>query len=377
VHPTVVLCLGISLSLLVGVVLTGWVRRYALAKRILDIPNERSSHTIVTPRGGGVAIVLCYSASLPALWLAGLLEGRVAAALLGAIAMALVGWRDDRASLPAAVRLCVQVASAIWAVAWLGGFPDLSLGSFALHLGVWGSVLAVLALVWLSNLYNFMDGIDGIAGSQAVVAGTAMAIILWSVGSPGLAIAGAVIGASACGFLAWNWAPARIFMGDVGSGTLGFAFGSIALAAERSAGVPALVLLLPLGVFIADATFTLFRRLLRGERVYAAHRSHVYQQLVQRGWRHDAVTSLVVFLGLGLVAMALVAILSPALTVTMIALAALALPGAGWFLVRRPASAPAAVPIPAAVPAPAVHRSRASDRRRLRQKENLRAGVGS
>jgi Fuc2NAc and GlcNAc transferase len=302
---------------------------------------------------------------------------------MGAVAIALVGWWDDRISVSAAVRLCVQVASAVWAVTWLGGFPELNLGSATVYLGAWGSVVAVLALVWLSNLYNFMDGIDGIAGSQAVVAGAAIALILWSAGAPGLAIVGAVIGASACGFLYWNWAPARIFMGDVGSGTLGFAFGAIALAADRSTGVPALVLLLPLGVFIADATFTLFRRMLKGERIYAAHRSHVYQQLVQRGWGHGAVTSLVAALGLGLMVLALVAVSLPALTIPLIALAAVALVGAGRFVLRAPeteaarAPAPAAEPVAVALPARTARRSHAAVRARSRKQEDLRAGVGS
>jgi Fuc2NAc and GlcNAc transferase len=321
--------------------------------------------------------VLCYLASLPALCLLGLLQGRIAVALFGAAAMALVGWLDDRRGMSAAVRLCVQMASAIWAVTWLGGFPDLSLGTSAFHLGAWGSALAVLALVWLSNLYNFMDGIDGIAGGQAVVAGAAVALILWGAGAPGLAIAGAVIAASACGFLGWNWAPARIFMGDVGSGTLGFAFGSIALAADRSAGVPVLVLLLPLGVFIADATVTLFRRMLKGERIYAAHRSHVYQQLVQRGWRHDVVTSLVVLLGLGLVVLALVATSFPAFTFPIIAVATLSLLVTGWLLIRKPQGAPAPVHVAVPLSMPTVRRSHPPARPRLRKKEDIRAGVSS
>jgi Fuc2NAc and GlcNAc transferase len=192
----------------------------------------------------------------------------------------------------------------------------------------------VLALVWLTNLYNFMDGIDGIAGSEAVLVGGAITVILWRAGAPGLAIASAILGAAALGFLFWNWPPAKIFMGDVGSGTVGFAFGTIALSAERSVAVPALILLLPLGVFIGDATFTLVRRAMRGEKLYAAHRSHIYQQLVQLGWGHHRVTTAVSVLTLGVSALAGIALLYPEVAGVSILGAVALLVASGWVLVR-------------------------------------------
>ncbi|HEX6965394.1 MAG TPA: glycosyltransferase family 4 protein [Gemmatimonadaceae bacterium] len=334
IHPTIVLWSAIAISLVLGVVLTGWVRRYALARSIIDVPNHRSSHTVATPRGGGMAIVLCYVAGIVALWVLGLLPLHIAMALLGAVAIALVGWRDDHGELSPLVRLIVQLAASVWAVAWLHGFPVISLGHSTAHVGLWGSALAVLALVWLTNLYNFMDGIDGIAGSEAVLVGSAIAVILWRAGAPGLAIASAVLAAAALGFLFWNWPPARIFMGDVGSGTVGFAFGTIALSAQRTAAVPALILLLPLGVFIGDATFTVVRRALRRERLYAAHRSHIYQQLVQLGWEHERVTTAVSVLTLGVSALAGIALLYPALAAASILGAIVLLVASGWVLVR-------------------------------------------
>src|SRR5690242_3616200 len=133
-HPTIILWSAIAMSFVLGVVLTGLVRRYALARSIIDIPNQRSSHTVATPRGGGVAIVLCYAAGIPTLWLLGLLPMRIAMALLGAVAVALAGWRDDHADLSPLVRLIVQIAASVWAVAWLHGFPAISLGESSIGL---------------------------------------------------------------------------------------------------------------------------------------------------------------------------------------------------------------------------------------------------
>lgn len=291
----------LGVCLLCSWALTGLARRYALRNALIDHPNARSSHVRATPRGGGAAIA---AASLGAMAIAaavGWLEVRLALALVGGgAAIALVGWIDDHGHVHAGVRAAIHFGAAAWAVGVLGGLPALSLGSEELQLGFAGSAAAVLGIVWLTNLYNFMDGIDGIAGAEAVSVGGIAALLLWLGGSSGLALGAAVVAVSAAGFLVWNWAPARIFMGDVGSGLLGFLFGVLAVASERQGAVPLMAWLLLLGVFVMDATITLFRRVLRGDRWYSAHRDHAYQRATRAGHSHARVTTAVLALNVGL-----------------------------------------------------------------------------
>jgi Fuc2NAc and GlcNAc transferase len=286
----------------------GAFRDYALSRGMIDVPNHRSSHREATARGGGIVIVAVCLAGVALALALGWLAPRAALALGGGgIAVAAVGWLDDRNGVPARVRLLVHFAAAAWAVFCIR--PALLLPGLAQPLaGVAADVLAVFGIVWLVNLYNFMDGIDGIAGGEAVTTGVAGGAMLWLV-APGIALLYLTTGAAALGFLRWNWAPARIFMGDVCSGFLGFLFAALALAAERVAGVPSVLLLLPLLVFILDATWTLFARLLRGERVHEAHRTHTYQRLVAAGWSHARVSTLVIACNIVLGALAIAAAL--------------------------------------------------------------------
>ncbi|MBL8447858.1 MAG: glycosyl transferase [Zoogloeaceae bacterium] len=270
----------IGLLLVLGLVflaawgLTGCLRAYALrGERLLDVPNNRSSHTDPTPRGGGVAIVLAALGGM--LW--GVMAGRISleegAALGGAgLAVAAIGFLDDHGHVAARWRLGVHFLAAGWLMAWLGGPP--SLGGWSAS---WGWLLGLPALVWLLNLTNFMDGIDGLAGGEAVFAGLAGAALLAAAGLPERADASLIVAAAATGFLVWNAPPARIFMGDAGSGFLGLLLGGLALQAAHLDGRLLWAWVILLGVFVADASFTLLRRLLRGERVYEAHRSHAYQ----------------------------------------------------------------------------------------------------
>ena len=288
--------------------LTGAVRRYALARAVLDVPNHRSLHERPVPRGGGLAIAAVILGGTAALGAAGWIAPSLALAVgVGGAAIAAVGWADDHAHVPARWRALVHFAAAAWAVWWLGGFPALRVGAGSLPLGFAGTVLAAVGVVWLTNLYNFMDGIDGIAGGEALVAGAVGGALLWMDGERGLGALALLTAASALGFLAWNWAPARIFMGDVGSGLLGFVFAVLALASERAGSLPLLAWMLLLGVFVFDATATLVRRVLRGERFYDAHRSHAYQRAVQAVGSHARVSGAVVALGAVLGALAAVA----------------------------------------------------------------------
>lgn len=318
-----------GLAFAFALVATWWVRRLALAHGMLDQPNERSSHVVPTPRGGGIAIVSASLLALGALFARGIVDVQLALALsLGGGAVALVGFLDDRRSLPAWLRALVHVIAATCAVALLGGLPSLQIGSRLVGLGFVGDVLAVVAVVWTVNLFNFMDGIDGIAGSEAVFVALAGAALCALAGVAPAAAAGAlVVGAASLGFLVWNWPPARIFMGDVGSGYVGFAIAVIALAATREAPAALFQWWILGGVFFVDATVTLLRRIVRGERFLLAHRTHAYQWVVRRWRSHGTVTIAVLLLNAAwLLPLALIAALHPrhAVWLTFVALLPLA-----------------------------------------------------
>jgi Fuc2NAc and GlcNAc transferase len=287
-----------GLAFLLALGATWWVRRLALAHDMLDRPNERSSHVVPTPRGGGIAIVAASLLAIVALFACSVVDARLTLALaVGGVAIALVGFVDDRRSLPASRRALVHLIAAIYAVAVLGGFPPLQIGDRVIDLGLAGDALAVVAVVWTINLFNFMDGIDGIAGSEGVfiaLAGSALCAVAGA--SPGAAAAALAVGAASLGFLVWNWPPARIFMGDVGSGYVGFVIAVLALAAARE--IPAAIFQWWIlgGVFFVDATVTLLRRVVRGDNFHIAHRTHAYQWLARRWRSHGTVTVAVLLL---------------------------------------------------------------------------------
>ena len=330
-------------TLATSVALTLAMRRFALSRGLLDIPNERSSHKVPTPRGGGAAIVITATIGFALLFALGRIDFALFAALAGGLAVAAVGFVDDRHAVPALVRLAAHVAAALWALAWLGGLPALPLGGHSVALGAFGTVVGVLGIVWVLNLFNFMDGIDGLAASEATfVAWSGALLTAAAFASAGVAAAAVVFGASCLGFLSWNRPPAHIFMGDVGSGYLGYVLAVLALAAARSNPVALWAWLILGGAFFVDATVTLLRRLLRGERVYEAHRSHAYQWLARRWGSHGKVTVTVVAVNvLWLLPIALLAAKFPAYAAlsVIVALAPLALLAAAVGSGRREAGA--------------------------------------
>jgi Fuc2NAc and GlcNAc transferase len=286
-------------ALALGALLTGLVRRVAMARGILDTPNARSSHTRVTPRGGGLAIVIVVVAGLLYCLARGLIDWRLASALVGGgISVAWIGFVDDRSSVSAGKRLLVHAVAAVWAVLVLGGLPALQLGDQAVELGLAGDTFTVVAIVWIINLFNFMDGTDGIAGAEAVTVTGLGGLLAAFSGGTAAGCAALVVCAASAGFLMWNWPPARIFMGDVGSGFLGFAIAVLALAAARDLPAAPWVWLILGGVFVVDATVTIIRRLMRRVRVSEAHREHAYQRLSRRWKSHGAVLALVMGLNL-------------------------------------------------------------------------------
>ena len=279
--------------------LTAALRRYAISRSIIDIPNARSSHSIPTPRGGGVAIVVAFLVSLPVLGYAGLVPWSQLIAVGGAGALvAVVGLMDDHGHIAARWRLLGHFSAAVWALFWIGGFPPLVIFGLSLDLHWFGHILAAVYLVWILNLYNFMDGIDGIASVEALCACLGACLLYWLSGVPALIWGPLIMAMAVLGFLYWNFPPARIFMGDAGSGFLGVALGVLSLQAAWQSSELFWGWLILLGVFIVDATFTLLRRLIRGDKVYEAHRSHAYQFASRQFGKHLPVTLAVAVINL-------------------------------------------------------------------------------
>ncbi len=254
---------------------------------VLDHPNERSLHTRPTPRTGGVAVLAGILAAtlfwVPAVgapasltWLGS-----------GAAIVAVLSFMDDRRGLPVAGRFAGHLFAAGLVIAGGGYLPLLSLPGLAWAWPPWAGIgFSLLFLVWMLNLYNFMDGMDGFAGGMAVIGFGAFAALGALAGHLPFAILSLVIAAACGGFLLFNFPPARIFMGDAGSSTLGFLAGGLCLWAARDGLFPLWIGLLVFSPFIVDASVTLTRRALRGERVWQAHKTHYYQRLVQLGWGH-------------------------------------------------------------------------------------------
>lgn len=282
-----------------SLVLTWVLRRYALARSLLDIPNARSSHSLPTPRGGGVAIVLSFLLALVVV-ASETPELRPSIFALGGagLVVAILGFLDDHGHIAARWRLLGHFGAAIWGLYWLGGLPPFELFGGTFDLGWVGHVLTLFYLVWMLNLYNFMDGIDGIASVEAICVCLGACLIYSLTGHAGLIALPLLLAAAVAGFLFWNFPPARIFMGDAGSGFLGIILALLSLQAAWAEPSLLWSWLILLGVFIVDATVTLMRRLIRGEKVYEAHRSHAYQFASRRFGKHLPVTNTVVAINL-------------------------------------------------------------------------------
>jgi Fuc2NAc and GlcNAc transferase len=291
--------MGVAVASL-SAVLVGWVRAHALKRNIVDLPNQRSSHTVPTPRGGGIAIVITFLASLAGLAWLGEIDVMAAGTLcLTGCAIALVGYMDDRHQLSARLRFAVHASATLLVIAVFGGFPTADLARWGLGNTWVGAAFSGLALIWGTNLFNFMDGIDGIAATESVfILVAAAGLNFVSGGDHGITAAMMNLGAACVGFAIWNWPPARIFLGDVGSGFLGFMITALILLACQRGNLPVEVLPILGGVFVVDATATLVRRAVRGDRWFESHRMHAYQHLSRRLDGHRPVTLLVLAVNL-------------------------------------------------------------------------------
>lgn len=271
------------------------VRLVAARGRLMDVPNERSSHHRPTPRGGGIAIVAATvgGVMVPCLtrhyeWLGHLLPYTI-----GALTIAAVSWMDDLTGVSSRVRFGIHSGAALLAMVAVGSFDLLSLPFLGeVHFGIFGVPIAFLWMAGLTNAFNFMDGIDGIAASQATIAGMGWAVLGILNDMPVVSALGFTVAVSSLGFLVHNWPPARIFMGDVGSAFLGYTFAFLCIAAAQGAPEMALCGLLLVWPFVLDTSYTLYLRWKRGENIFVAHRSHLYQRLVRAGYSHRRVTLL-------------------------------------------------------------------------------------
>jgi len=295
------------LAFVMSAVLTGIVLIVLRRRAIFDLPNARSSHRIPTPRGGGWGLMLALAPLwVWSVWRAGLILDPTEIALMaGAIILMGVSWIDDRHGLGAGIRFVAQFV-AVGAV--LATLPrDLSLSDGFLPLPI-DRIVAILAWMWFVNLFNFMDGIDGITGGTAAAMGLGLMLVWLRHGPDQLeAFRGAVIAAVALGFLCWNWQPAKIFLGDVGSIPLGYLLGYELVRLAMDAGqVFALIIAL---YYLADATITLLKRARRGERVWQAHREHYYQRSTQSGRSHGHTAGIAVLCEFGLALLAWLATL--------------------------------------------------------------------
>lgn len=318
---------GIALWLLAGLVLgcaaTWLARGYALRRRLIDQPGLRRSHQQATPRGGGIAIVLVLLVAIVVL--AAHAPGRIpelALAAAGLVLVAAIGWIDDHRPLPATLRLCVHVVAAglLCIGLWLAGAGPLDLGT------------AFVAAVVLTNVWNFMDGINGIAAGQAVLVATAYALFM---GEGAVFWLGLALAAGASGFLPFNFPRARIFMGDVGSGALGYALAALlSLSSLHAAPGTRVLLLFPLLPFLVDASLTLLSRMVAGERWWEPHTLHAYQAWARR--RGHAHVALAYAAATGVVSAAMFAIRSSHWSFIMLSyLAFLLLGGLAWMLLRE------------------------------------------
>ena len=319
-------------SLAGAAALTGLVRAALQRHGVMDHPNERSSHARAVPRGGGLAVGGVLLAAWLVTWLWDTCHGCGAlfwVALVAALGLAAVSWIDDlRGGLSVVLRLFAQTAAVGVGIASLPGdglvfqgtVPDLV--DHALAAAVW---------LWFVNLFNFMDGIDGISGAEGASLGLgAFLLALLGLAPAGLGPLGLALAGVCLGFLLWNWDPAKIFLGDVGSVPLGYLAGWLLLALA-AAGAWQAALLLP-AYYLADATFTLFRRLLRGRRIWEAHREHFYQRVVAAGWSHGRTAALVAGHNLLLVGLAVASQQGPTAAGAALAAGALLVAALLWYL---------------------------------------------
>ncbi|MDT8437796.1 MAG: glycosyltransferase family 4 protein [Wenzhouxiangellaceae bacterium] len=275
--------------------LTPLIRRHALARGMVDRPGPRRSHDQSVARGGGLALLLV---CIPVALIVGGLRWPVPLFVVGALLLGLLGWIDDCRPLAPRWRFAVQLAVALLTCAWAGPVREVALAGVDLNAAWLWTPLALVAVVWLINLYNFMDGSDGLAAAQALISCALFALLLTASGATVTAWLAGLVAAACAGFLAWNAPRASIFLGDSGSLFLGWSVAFLAYLGAADERISIWLSAIVTAPFVIDATLTLVWRLRRGEQWYTAHRDHAYQKLIRMGWSHRRV--LETFVGLNL-----------------------------------------------------------------------------
>lgn len=284
------------LLLFLSLILTYYIKKIAIKKSLVDIPNDRSSHTIPTPHGGGIAIAITWFIGVSYLYFANEIESSLYFSLMAGVIISIVSYLDDLFELSAKLRLVTQALVAILGLYFVGGLEEVNLFFFSIENQFLTNAFAFFMIIWFINLYNFLDGIDGYAGSEAVFLGVAGFLLFG--GGHFLVFVFSVLG-----FLVWNWHRAKIFMGDVGSTLLGYNVAIFTIYYSNIESSDFWIWIILFGVFWFDATLTLYRRYKNKEKLSQAHKKHVYQRLTQSGFTHDKVVFLSVFVNLVLFAL--------------------------------------------------------------------------
>ena len=302
--------------LLVSFFLTYLIKNYMIKKSLVATVNERSSHTVPTPHGGGIALAITWFIGLIYLYFMGEIESNLFYALLFGAVISIVSFFDDIYELSPKIRLITQAIVAIGGLYFLGGFSSLTFGILDISNPIFTNIFAFFMIIWFINLYNFLDGINGYAGSEAIFLALAGFILFG--GNQFLVLAVAVLG-----FLYWNWNRAKIFMGDVGSTLLGYNIAIFTIYYANQEANNFWIWIILFGVYWFDATLTLIRRKLNKEKLSQAHKKHAYQRLTQSGWSHYKVTNYSI--GLNLILFSIVYFISNVFLAFVLALIILAL----------------------------------------------------
>jgi UDP-N-acetylmuramyl pentapeptide phosphotransferase/UDP-N-acetylglucosamine-1-phosphate transferase len=285
----------------ISVISVSLYRWFAVKRTILDLPNERSSHVIPTPRGGGLAIAIIWFSAIIFYYIRNQIDSSLFFALLCGLPVSVIGFADDIFKISPKIRLIIHVVSGSLALVFLGGINMIDLGFTRISVPFLFSILAVIGIVWFTNLFNFLDGIDGYISVEVIFICLASFLLFGMV--PPVLLATII-----AGFLVWNWQPAKIFMGDGGSTLLGFTVGVFAIYYQKIEASSVISWLMLSSVFWFDATFTLFRRWRNHENLSKAHKNHAYQRIVRSGFSHRKTVLFSLFINLIILALVWIAL---------------------------------------------------------------------